>query len=69
MLTSLVPSKAELERRVRRIEASAAQYFKADLPIIDIGHSIGTVTLLALAGGEAQTLAGETVMSGSKLKF
>jgi len=69
MLTSLVPSKAELEKRVRRLEASAAQYFKADLPIIGIGHSIGTVTLLALAGGEAQTLAGDTVMSGSKLKF
>jgi pimeloyl-ACP methyl ester carboxylesterase len=69
MLTSLVPSKAELEKRVRRLEASAAQYFKADLPIIGIGHSIGTVTLLALAGGEAQTLAGDTVMSASKLKF
>ena len=69
MLTSLVPSKAELEKRMRRLEASAAQYFKADLPIIGIGHSIGTVTLLALAGGEAQTLAGDTVISGSKLKF
>jgi len=69
MLISLVPSKAELERRVRRLEASAAQYFKADLPIIGIGHSIGTVTLLALAGGEAQTLAGDTVMSGSTVKF
>ena len=69
MLTSLVPTKEELDRRVRRLEASAAQYFKADLPIVGIGHSIGTVTLLALAGGEAQTLAADTVMSGSKLKF
>lgn len=69
MLTSLVPSKAELEKRVRRLEVSAAQYLKADLPIIGIGHSIGTVTLLALAGGQAQTLAGDTVIPGSKLKF
>ena len=52
-----------------RLEASAAQYFKADLPIVGIGHSIGAVTLLALAGGEAQTLAGDTVMSGPTLKF
>jgi pimeloyl-ACP methyl ester carboxylesterase len=69
MLISLVPTKEELDKRVRRLEASAAQYFKADLPIVGIGHSIGTVTLLALAGGEAQTLAGDTVMSESKLKF
>jgi hypothetical protein len=69
MLTSMVPTKKELDKRVRRLEASVAQYFKADLPIVGICHSIGTVTLLALAGGEAQTLAGETVMSGSTLKF
>jgi len=68
VLISMVPTKEELDKRVRRLEASAAQYFKADLPIVGIGHSIGTVTLLALAGGEAQTLAGETVMSGSTLK-
>lgn len=69
MLTPLVPSKVELDKRVRRLEASAVEHFKADLPIVGIGHSIGAVTLLALAGGEAQTLAGDTVMSGSKLKF
>ena len=48
MLTSLVPSKVELDERVRRLEASAVEYFKADLPIVGIGHSIGAVTLLAL---------------------
>jgi pimeloyl-ACP methyl ester carboxylesterase len=69
MLTSLSPTKEELDRRVRRLEASAAEYFKTELPIVGIGHSIGTVTLLALAGGEAQTLAGDLVVSGAKLKF
>jgi pimeloyl-ACP methyl ester carboxylesterase len=69
MLTPLVPSKVELDKRVRRLEAAALEYFKADLPIVGIGHSIGAVSLLALAGGEAQTLAGDTVISGSKLKF
>jgi pimeloyl-ACP methyl ester carboxylesterase len=69
MLTSVVPTKEELDERVRRLDASAVEYFKAVLPIVGIGHSIGPVTLLALAGGEAQTLAGDTVMCGSKLKF
>jgi hypothetical protein len=58
MLTSIVPSKVELDKRVRRLEVSAEQFFKTALPIVGIGHSIGTVTLLALARGEAQTLAG-----------
>jgi pimeloyl-ACP methyl ester carboxylesterase len=69
MLISLVPGKVELDKRVRRLEVSAVELFKADLPIVGIGHSIGGVTLLALAGGEAQTLAGDTMISGSKLKF
>ena len=69
MLISLVPTKRELDKRVRRLEASVAEYFKSGLPLVGIGHSIGGVTLLALAGGEAQTLAGDTVISGSKLKF
>jgi len=69
MLTSLVPSKVELDKRVRRLEVSAVELFKADLPIVGIGHSIGAAILLALAGGEAQTLAGDTVMSRPTLKF
>jgi hypothetical protein len=69
MLISLVPTKEELDRRVRRLEASAAEYFKTDRPLVGLGHSIGAVALLALAGGEAQTLAGDTVISGSKLQF
>jgi pimeloyl-ACP methyl ester carboxylesterase len=69
MLTSLIPTKEELDTRVRRIAASAAEYFKTGLPVVGMGHSIGTVTLLALAGGEARTLAGDLVTVGSKLKF
>jgi pimeloyl-ACP methyl ester carboxylesterase len=69
LLTSLIPTKEELDRRVRGLEASAAEYLKTGLPIAGIGHSIGTVTLLALAGGKAQTLAGDLVMSGSTVKF
>jgi pimeloyl-ACP methyl ester carboxylesterase len=69
MLTSIIPTKAELDTRIRRLEASADEYLKTDLPIVGIGHSIGTVALLALAGGKAQTFAGDMVISGSQLKF
>jgi pimeloyl-ACP methyl ester carboxylesterase len=69
MLASAIPTKAELDERIRRIEASADTYARTDLPLVGIGHSIGTVTLLALVGGKAQTLAGENVISGSKWKF
>ena len=58
MLASLGPSKVELDERVRRLAVSAVEFFKKDLPIVGIGHSMGAVTLLALGGGEAQTFAG-----------
>jgi pimeloyl-ACP methyl ester carboxylesterase len=69
MLASPTPTKAELDGRFRRIEASAHEYAQPALPIVGIGHSIGTVALLALAGGEAQTFAGEQAISGSRLKL
>jgi pimeloyl-ACP methyl ester carboxylesterase len=69
MLASSIPTKAELDARTRRLETAAAEFCKTDLPMVGIGHSIGTVALLALAGGEAQTFAGDPVMSGSRLKF
>ena len=69
MLASSVPTKEELDTRIRRLELSADSYARTDQPIIGIGHSIGTVTLLALAGGEARTLSGDRVVSGSKWKF
>jgi hypothetical protein len=58
MLASLGPSKVELDERMRRLEVSAVEFSKKNLPILGIGHSKGAVTLLALGGGEAQTLAG-----------
>ena len=69
ILASPIPSKAELDTRIRRLRASADEYCKGCLPIVGIGHSIGTVALLALAGGEAQTFSGEQAISGSQVKF
>jgi pimeloyl-ACP methyl ester carboxylesterase len=66
---SLIPTREELDRRVRRLRASAAEYVKADLPVAGMGHSLGTVALLALAGGEARTLAGDVVAAGSRIGF
>ena len=67
--TSSISTKAELDTRLRRLAASAGEYFKKDLPLVGIGHSIGTVILLAMAGGEAQTFAGHPVIYGSLFKF
>ena len=69
MLTSSVPTKEELDTRIRRLELALDGYARLDQPIIGIGHSIGAVALLALAGGEARTLSGHRVVSGSKWKF
>ncbi|MDF5726079.1 MAG: hypothetical protein PUP91_37680 [Rhizonema sp. PD37] len=65
ILTSSAPTKEELDARIRRLELAANGYVRVD----QSGHSIGVVTLLALAGGEAQTLSGHRVVSGSKWKF
>lgn len=69
MLMSSVPTKEELDTRIRRFELAADKYARVNQPIIGIGHSIGTVTLLVLAGGEARTLSGHRVTRGSKWKF
>jgi pimeloyl-ACP methyl ester carboxylesterase len=69
MLASSVPAKEDLDTRIRRLELSAGSYARTDQPIVGIGHSIGAMTLLALAGAEARTLSGDRVVSGSKWKF
>ncbi len=69
MLTSSVPTKQELDTRIRRLGLALDGYARVDQPIIGISHSIGAVALLALAGGEARTRSGHRVVSGSKWKF
>jgi predicted alpha/beta hydrolase family esterase len=69
MLASSIPSGVDLDRRIRRLDASVDEYARTDLPLVGIGHSIGCVALLALAGGKAETLAGDRITSGSKWKF
>ncbi len=61
MLASPAPTAAELAERTRRLSRAAARHCPSGLPVAGLGHSIGTVALLLLAGAEADTLAGERV--------
>jgi predicted dienelactone hydrolase len=65
MLTSIAPTKAELDMRIRRLEASIDDCTSSNLPIVGIGHSIGATAMLALQGAEGETLDGEQLITGS----
>lgn len=65
MLASTVPTKAELDMRIRRLEACIDSCAHGKLPIVGIGHSIGATALLALQGAEGETLDGQQLITGS----
>ena len=69
MLLSTVPTIDELNTRIHKLELALKRYSRAGLPIIGIGHSLGCVLLLTLAGANARTLSGLQVISNSKLSF
>lgn len=65
MLASIAPTKAELDLRIRRLEASIDACADSELPVVGIGHSIGATALLALQSAEGQTLDGGQLICGS----
>jgi pimeloyl-ACP methyl ester carboxylesterase len=65
MLASLVPTKAELDLRIQRLQASLDRCSHSDLPVVGMGHSIGAAALLALQGAEGETLDGQHLIFGS----
>jgi len=65
MLASSVPTKAELDMRIHRLEASIDSCAYSNLPIVGIGHSIGATALLALQGAEGETLDGQQLITGA----
>jgi pimeloyl-ACP methyl ester carboxylesterase len=69
MLESPVPTKAELMERGRRLALAMHRYGLPDLPIGGVGHSIGAVVLLMLAGAAAVTLAGDPVIFTAERSF
>ena len=68
-LTSPVPSLAEVEARIDGLLAALEDVGEPDLPLVGLGHSLGTVALLALAGARGQVLSGEGFSVAQPLAF
>ena len=60
----MTPTAADLETRIA-IAERALSHAPIGLPVVGIGHSIGGVILLIMAGATATTLAGEVVSPGA----
>ena len=60
-LSSVAPTGTELALRARRLRMTLDYVPRAETTVAAIGHSIGATVLLALAGAEVWTLAGETL--------
>ncbi len=69
MLASLAPTRDELMQRSQRLASAMNSYCPPDLPISGVGHSIGTVVLLTLAGAVASTLAGDQLTFKAERAF
>jgi pimeloyl-ACP methyl ester carboxylesterase len=69
MLTSSTPTASELNERIRRLERSIDEHTSRRLEVVGVGHSIGTVALLTMAGGKARTFDGDLVTFQSNHNF
>jgi hypothetical protein len=58
-----------MQSRARSLESAIRSFAREGLPIAGIGHSIGATMLLVMAGGHAQTLAGQKVSMAPKINF
>lgn len=66
MLHSTIPTQQDLGTRIRRFELTLQQYALNTKPIVGIGHSLGCVVLLVLAGAKARTIAGDEIVSNNR---
>ena len=69
MIASPMPSAADLDVRHNSLIAALNLHAPTDLPLCGVGHSIGTVLLLILAGAIATTHAREQVMGRAPRPF
>jgi pimeloyl-ACP methyl ester carboxylesterase len=69
MLASSIPTEADLTGRGRRLVSAMNSCCSPDLPIIGVGHSIGAVVLLMLAGAAASTFFGNTLTFSADQSF
>lgn len=61
MLAPTKPSASELYERIRWLEVAMDEYAPKSLHVVGVGHSIGTVVLLTLAGAHARVFNGDSV--------
>jgi pimeloyl-ACP methyl ester carboxylesterase len=59
-LVSPVPTEADLLLRARRLRLALDHVMRPGLTAAGVGHSMGATMLLALAGAQARTLAGQS---------
>lgn len=69
MLTSLTPTKEDLNERIEQLEIVLGLYSHVHQTLIGIGHSMGGTLLLTLAGGKALTFSGDRISPNSIWKF
>ncbi|HEK21571.1 alpha/beta hydrolase [Mucilaginibacter sp.] len=69
MIPSAMPTKEQLDARIRQLEVISDEYTTAGLPVIGVGHSIGATLLLTLAGAKAITFYKESVKPQLKRNF
>jgi pimeloyl-ACP methyl ester carboxylesterase len=69
MLASPVPSNEELDERIARLEQALSVHAPDDLPVIGVGHSIGSTMLLTLAGAIGMTMSGTRLACAKKYSF
>ena len=60
-LASMTPDADELVIRARRLQRAFDEVAQPGIPGVGVGHSIGAMLLLMLAGAEAATRAGQTI--------
>ncbi len=69
MLKTAVPEKSELDERIKIMDAAIKRHALRTLPLVGIGHSIGAVALLTMAGGKGETLAGDQFVLERPIQF
>lgn len=69
ILASTAPTQPDLDARIKQLDMILQRYAPDRLPIMGIGHSIGCVVLLLLAGAKARTFMGHEVVAKSRWKF
>jgi len=69
MLKSQVPTRADLADRGHKLTLAMIHFCPSALPLYGVGHSIGAMLLLVLAGAQGLTLSGEELAFSAERRF